>query len=91
MHVESVAWVSERKDVLYTLFFLAGHITFTKYIDTGVKKEYWMTILFLVLSLLSKPAAVIFPVSLFCIDILRNRTLSLKLLLKKFHFLSPHY
>ena len=29
MHVESVAWVSERKDVLYTLFFLAGHITFT--------------------------------------------------------------
>ena len=89
MHVESVAWVSERKDVLYTLFFLAGHITFTKYIDTGVKKEYWMTFLFLVLSLLSKPAAVIFPVSLFCIDILRNRALSLKLVTEKILFFIP--
>jgi len=89
MHVESVAWVSERKDVLYTLFFLAGHITFTKYIDTGVKKEYWMTLFFLVLSLLSKPAAVIFPVSLFCIDILRNRTLSFKLILEKIPFFIP--
>src|SRR6186713_1421427 len=89
MHVESVAWISERKDVLYTLFFLAGHITFTKYIDTGVKREYWMTLLFLVLSLLSKPAAVIFPVSLFCIDILRNRTLSLKLITEKIPFFIP--
>src|SRR6188768_4521713 len=42
MHVESVAWVSERKDVLYTLFFLLGHITFTKFIDTGKKKDYWL-------------------------------------------------
>ena len=89
MHVESVAWVSERKDVLYTLFFLAGHITFTKYIDTGVKKEYWMTLLFLVLSLLSKPAAVIFPVSLFCIDILRSRTFSFKLFTEKIPFFIP--
>ena len=89
MHVESVAWVSERKDVLYTLFFLAGHITFTKYIDTGVKKEYWMTLLFLVLSLLSKPAAVIFPVSLFCIDLLRSRTLSFKLFIEKIPFFIP--
>ena len=89
MHVESVAWVSERKDVLYTLFFLAGHITFTKYIDTGAKKEYWMTLLFLVLSLLSKPAAVIFPVSLFCIDILRSRAFSFKLFTEKIPFFIP--
>ena len=89
MHVESVAWVSERKDVLYTLFFLAGHITFTKYIDTGAKKEFWMTLFFLVFSLLSKPAAVIFPVSLFCIDILRNRTLSFKLFTEKIPFFIP--
>jgi tetratricopeptide (TPR) repeat protein len=89
MHVESVAWVAERKDVLYTLFFLAGHITFTKFIDSGSKKNYWMTLVFLVLSLLSKPAAVIFPVSLFCIDILRSRTLSFKLILEKIPFFIP--
>src|ERR1051325_9147161 len=28
MHVESVAWIAERKDVLYTFFFLAGLITY---------------------------------------------------------------
>ena len=39
LHVESVAWVSERKDVLYALFFIAGHISFTKYIDTGSKNN----------------------------------------------------
>ena len=89
LHVESVAWVSERKDVLYTLFFLAGHIAFTKYLDSNDKKQYWLTLLFLVLSLLSKPAAVIFPVSLFCIDILRRRQFSFKLITEKIPFFIP--
>jgi len=89
LHVESVAWVTERKDVLYALFFLAGHITFTKYIDSGSKKQYWLTLLFVILSLLSKPAAVIFPVSLFCIDILRQRKFSFKLITEKIPFFIP--
>jgi tetratricopeptide (TPR) repeat protein len=86
MHVESVAWISERKDVLYSLFFLAGLISYTRYIDKGSKKQYWLTILWLILSLLSKPAAVIFPVVLFCIDILRERRFNFKLLLEKIPF-----
>jgi tetratricopeptide (TPR) repeat protein len=89
LHVESVAWISERKDVLYALFFLAGHITYTKYIDTTSKKQYWLTLLFVILSLLSKPAAVIFPVSLFCIDILRRRQFSFKLITEKIPFFIP--
>ncbi len=89
LHVESVAWVSERKDVLYTLFFIAGHISFTKYIDTGKKKQYWLTLLFVILSLMSKPAAVIFPVSLFCVDILRNRKFLFNLITEKIPFFIP--
>jgi len=89
LHVESVAWISERKDVLYALFFIAGHITYTKYIDTSSKKQYWLTLLFVILSLMSKPAAVIFPVSLFCIDILRRRQFSFKLIIEKIPFLIP--
>jgi len=89
LHVESVAWISERKDVLYALFFIAGHITYTKYIDTASKKQYWLTLLFVVLSLMSKPAAVIFPVSLFCIDILRRRQFSFKLITEKIPFFIP--
>lgn len=89
LHVESVAWVSERKDVMYSLFFLAGHIAFLKYIDTGSRKNYWLSLLFLILSLLSKPAAVIFPVSLFCMDILRKRKFSLRLIAEKIPFFIP--
>ena len=89
LHVESVAWVTERKDVLYALFFIAGHISFTKYVDTGSKKQYWLTLVFVILSLLSKPAAVIFPVSLLCIDFLRSRKLSFTLLTEKIPFLIP--
>jgi tetratricopeptide (TPR) repeat protein len=89
LHVESVAWVSERKDVLYALFFIAGHISYTKFVDSNSKKQYWLTLLFLVLSLLSKPAAVIFPVSLLCIDIFRNRQFSFKLITEKIPFFIP--
>ena len=86
MHVESVAWVSERKDVLYSLFFLAGLISYTRYVDSGSKKQYGLTILLLALSLLSKPAAVIFPVVLFCIDLLRHRKFNLWLIAEKIPF-----
>ena len=33
MHVESVAWISERKDVLYSFFFLAACITYWRYLE----------------------------------------------------------
>jgi len=89
LHVESVAWISERKDVLYGLFFIAGHIAYTKYIDESSKKQYWFTLLFVILSLMSKPAAVIFPVSLFCIDILRRRQFSFRLIIEKIPFFIP--
>jgi protein O-mannosyl-transferase len=89
LHVESVAWVSERKDVLYALFFIAGHISYTKYVDSNSKKQYWLTLFFVVLSLLSKPAAVIFPVSLFCIDFLRNRHFSFRIITEKIPFFIP--
>ena len=73
VHVESVAWVSERKDVLYGMFFLLGLISYVKYVDDHSKKHYVLAMLFMLLSLLSKPAAVIFPVALFSIDFLRSR------------------
>jgi protein O-mannosyl-transferase len=86
MHVESVAWVSERKDVLYTMFFLAGLISYTKYVDTGSRKQYILSIVLLIFSLISKPAAVIFPVTLFCVDLLRRRKFDTKLIVEKIPF-----
>lgn len=58
MHVESVAWVAERKDVLYGFFFLGALITYTKYLSTKQKSWLWATILLFLLSCLSKAMAV---------------------------------
>jgi protein O-mannosyl-transferase len=91
MHVESVAWVSERKDVLYGLFFVAGLTSYVKYIDTQYRKHYILSFVFFVLSLLSKPAAVIFPVALFSIDLLRSRRFELKLIAEKILFFIPAF
>ncbi len=65
MHVESVAWISERKDVLYTFFFLAGLICYLVYTRKKDITWYFLTVLCFLLSLLSKPAAVVFPLVLF--------------------------
>jgi len=86
MHVESVAWISERKDVLYALFFMLGLISYTKYVDTGNRKLYAGTLGFFVLSLLSKPAAVIFPLVLFCVDIFTRRKFTRTLIVEKIPF-----
>ena len=68
MHVESVAWISERKDLLYTLFYVAAMIGYVKYVQLKQTKYLvWVTALG-ALSLLCKPAAIVLPLSLLAID-----------------------
>jgi hypothetical protein len=72
MHVESIAWVSERKDVLYSFFFLAGLLSYLKFIsipDDKKQKFTWLALTFLlyILSCLSKAMAVVFPLVLILI------------------------
>jgi protein O-mannosyl-transferase len=68
MHVESVAWISERKDVLYSFFFLSGLITYLKFREE--QKVSWLGVTFIlfVLSCLSKAVAVVFPLVLLLMD-----------------------
>ena len=71
MHVESVAWVAGRKDVLYGAFYLAACITYVYGLrSSGAKKWlfYAGTILLFVCSLLAKPVAVSLPLVLLLID-----------------------
>lgn len=86
MHVESVSWIAERKDVLYTLFYVWGMLTYLRYTDAGSKKWYWVTFLLFVASCLSKPMAVVFPMSLLCMDILLQRQNIKKLVQEKWVF-----
>ncbi|NQV01839.1 MAG: tetratricopeptide repeat protein, partial [Bacteroidia bacterium] len=83
MHVESVAWVSERKDVLYGLFFLAGLITYVRFLQTSRWSFYLLTVFLFILSILSKPAAVVFPLVLFVIDYYYRRKLTWKTTMEK--------
>jgi protein O-mannosyl-transferase len=73
LHVESVAWVSERKDVLYTLFFLASLIFYLRYLKEEKNKFYFLSLALFVLSALSKGMAVSLSLSLLAIDWLRGR------------------
>ncbi len=86
MHVESVSWIAERKDVLYTFFFLAGLIVYMKYLE---KNSWWrllITGLLFLASLFSKPAAVVFPLILLVIDYFYGRKFTARVFFEKIPF-----
>lgn len=88
LHVESVAWISERKDVLYVSFFLAGLLSYLQYLKKLDNKWLGITFICFVLSVLSKAMAVVFPVILLLIDWYRaDRPLRGRVLLEKIPFL----
>jgi protein O-mannosyl-transferase len=68
MHVESVAWITERKDVVYAFFYLCGLISYIYFLQKEGKKYYWIAFLFFVMSLFSKSTAITFPIVLLLID-----------------------
>ena len=87
MRVESVVWVTERKDVLFGAFYLGALVNYVKFLKTSRKKKYvvWIVVLF-ILSLLSKIQAVALPLSMLAIDYLLKRKLSFKLVFEKWHY-----
>jgi protein O-mannosyl-transferase len=89
MKVESVIWVSERKDVLYSFFFLGGCITYLKYLDSEFKIKYLIySMLLFILSCLSKGQAVVLPVVFLLLDYWRDRKFTAKIILEKIPFLA---
>jgi len=76
LHVESVAWVAERKDVLSAFFWLLTMITYVAYVKTRVapnaKKKaiilYCVALLLFALGLMSKPMVVTLPFVLLLLD-----------------------
>lgn len=74
MHVESVAWVSERKDMLSTFFFLLTLLAYSRYVELIRTKQHsaWMvyvlSLSFFVAGLMSKPMLVSLPGILLLLD-----------------------
>ncbi|MBI5888385.1 MAG: tetratricopeptide repeat protein [Deltaproteobacteria bacterium] len=71
LHVESVAWVSERKDVLSAFFFILTILAYLRYAAAGSAKKgayYGGALFFFILALLSKPMAITLPAVLLVLD-----------------------
>jgi hypothetical protein len=67
-HVESVAWVAERKDLLSTFFTLAACHAYGSYVHKPLPRRYLSVVLLFGMALLSKPMAVTFPLVLLLLD-----------------------
>jgi protein O-mannosyl-transferase len=68
LHVESVAWISERKDVLSTFFWMLTIGAYSYYVEHPGFRRYFFVLLFFVLGLLAKPMLVTLPFVLLLLD-----------------------
>jgi Tfp pilus assembly protein PilF len=79
LHVESVAWVAERKDVLSGFFFLLTLLAWVRYVrgektsniqhpTSNAQWSYWLAVFFFALGLMSKPMLVTLPLVLLLLD-----------------------
>ncbi|MDD5019604.1 MAG: tetratricopeptide repeat protein [Candidatus Omnitrophica bacterium] len=87
LRAESVAWIAERKDVLYAFFYLGALVSYVFYLTRGLKSRFlWITLALFFLSLLSKSMAVTLPVMLFCFDYFFRRRPDGHMFLEKIPF-----
>jgi Tfp pilus assembly protein PilF len=67
--VESVAWVTERKDMLMALFGLSSFLAYVEYVNKPHLKRYLVMCVLLALSLLAKPTLMVMPALLIVLDV----------------------
>lgn len=68
LHVESVAWVSERKDLLSAFFLMLTLIAYLKYVQKRTILTYVITLILFACGLMSKPMLVSLPLLLLLLD-----------------------
>ncbi len=68
LHVESVAWVTERKDVLYGVFYVLAVLLYLRFVEHRRRVHYLASLSAFALALLAKPMAVSLPVVLLILD-----------------------
>ena len=93
MHVESVAWVTERKDVLYSFFYMLALLSYSRYLNftkstpsmqnKKLVRFLVLTTLFGVLSMLAKPMALSLPLILLLLDWFHGRKVDRSAIVEK--------
>lgn len=88
MRVESVAWVTERKDVLFGVFYLGAIFTYIRHLESKNKKQFYYiaTLVLFVISLFAKIQAVALPLSLLAIDYWFKRPIAINRITEKIPF-----
>lgn len=74
MHVESIAWISSRKDPLYAFFFLSAFLVYIKSFSERKIRYYIISLFFFICALFSKSSAIAFLPALICFRISIKRT-----------------
>ncbi len=87
MKVESVAWVTERKDVLSGVFYLGALVLYWDYIKSAQGMKYIFALLCGIASVLAKPMALSLPIILFLFDWVARRRPTMNSLLDKLPFM----
>jgi protein O-mannosyl-transferase len=88
MRVESVVWVTERKDLLYTFFYLLALHQYWSYLAHRRLSSYGASMGFGILSLLAKPMALSLPLVLCLLDWFRGRSFDRRAIVDKIPFLA---
>jgi hypothetical protein len=68
IHVESIAWISERKDVLSTFFLMLFLFSYVQYTKKENIVRYLIAMFFFLLGLMSKPMLVTVPITIILLD-----------------------
>ncbi len=83
LHVEPVAWIAERKELLCVIFYLLALIAYSIYLKRKRIKYYFFSLLCVILALLSKPMAVTLPVVFVLLDYFYGRKMDKRSVLEK--------
>lgn len=86
LHVESVAWISELKDVLCALFYILSLIAYIAYVKNGKARDYVLSAVLCLLALLSKAMAVSLPFAILAMDIFYRKKIDRRVAAEKIPF-----
>ncbi|MCK5083071.1 MAG: hypothetical protein KAR31_09225, partial [Candidatus Omnitrophica bacterium] len=89
IHVESVCWITERKDVLYAFFYMGALCFYWMYLSSSAKKGFFYAAAIVcgILSMLAKPMALSLPLVMLICDWFKGRRWGVEMLVDK----APHF
>jgi tetratricopeptide (TPR) repeat protein len=87
LRVESVAWITERKDVLCGFFYLGAILAYFKYLKSRKHASYLAVLILYLLAVLAKPMAITLPAALLLLDYVREGLVKRREFIEKIPFL----